>query len=443
MQHIWKLKDMNVSHVGSGDSHVVVLASSLVQSFALARRFYSTLLVSNEKNNADLQIVHASSSLSAGSIPQVFALHQCMLAARCPLLLSDLLDMETKNVTDDFDVSVVSVNISSNEIRSDTFSVLVEYLYRDEVDWRDTKRGRRTLPEDVLQLAQKYNLPRLASMCATRTSTKWRNGRSDGVSGGVGGMFSGNRGALLREIKRKVGTSNLVLRHTETRLKSRLTGGSEGTELDTVATSSLLPSLLAPSTVHVTTKAKALIKTNEESGETKAPHATATMPSTYQTEMLQLLRNAETCKYVDVHLSSHGMKSCEEKPIPCHRAILCRYPFFRALLNGAWKESHAEIVMLGEELSRAALSTVLEFVYTGNEAVINDDNVMELLHCSAIFDLDDLKNLTERYISIRLDEENANDVLFFSKMMGLERLAREAEDVLEFSKRDQKVSSGV
>jgi hypothetical protein len=86
---------------------------------------------------------------------------------------------------------------------------------------------------------------------------------------------------------------------------------------------------------------------------------------------------------------------------------------------------------------------LLKFVYTGDINVVNDGNVMELLHCSAIFGMDDLKNISERYISERLDEDNAHDCLKFASMLGLERLSREALDMIEFSKGEKMGTDGI
>ena len=152
--------------------------------------------------------------------------------------------------------------------------------------------------------------------------------------------------------------------------------------------------------------------------------------STYSKEMLQLLHSAS---HFDIQLSSHGMKEAKEEPVPCHRAVLCRYPFFRALLTGSWKESSSDVVLLGEHMSKQSLLTVLEFVYTANEQAVTEDNVMELLHMSSIFGMDDLRNISERFVSERLDEENAVDCLEFATMLGLERLCRECRDMIEFS----------
>ena len=135
------------------------------------------------------------------------------------------------------------------------------------------------------------------------------------------------------------------------------------------------------------------------------------------------------------------MKEMNEEPVPCHRAILCRYPFFRALLTGQWKESQSDVVMLGEHMSRTSLQTVLEFVYTANKQCVKPGNVQELLHCSAIFGMNDLKNISERYISERLDMDNASDCLDFAAMLGLERLSREAMDMIEFGEKNNNNTS--
>jgi len=409
-QHIWKLRDKNVKHVSCGHGHISVISLSNEKAFDLAKRFHSILLLSNEDENGDSTLGRSPfADLNIQIENDSIWLHACLLQARCPKLLSIVID---------------ATNTYLKDIRLDTFSVLIEYIYRDEVDWRKAKRGRRTLADDVLRVALNLDLARLASMCISRTSKT----NSSFVATGNFGVLSGNRGAMLREITRKANT--VVLRDVNTRKNRKAMKAVVAPSK--VAEPTMAPP--APPTVPLTME-------KETTGETKANTNTSTSTSTnevativpsstYQKEMLDLLALGLKS---DVCLSSHNMKDTNQKPIPVHKAILCRYPFFRALLNGRWKESKSDVVMLGENLSRDAMLTVLKFVYTGDSALVNDDNVMELLHCASIFDLEDLKNISEHYVSLRLDVDNAEDCLGFASMLGLDRLAREAKDILEFS----------
>merc|ERR1712166_1317760 len=72
-----------------------------------------------------------------------------------------------------------------SHVRTDAIQVLLEYIYKDEVDWRASNRGRRTLPDDVMWLAHTFQLSRLASMCAVRASQSTTSFVSVGSYGGM------------------------------------------------------------------------------------------------------------------------------------------------------------------------------------------------------------------------------------------------------------------
>jgi len=418
--------------VGVGHSHVVALVQG-GSSFDLALQFNELLNCNSNSNsnnsgeNALFADVHVTwPGGGHGKKDRVLSMHRALLHARCPRLLTELLPTKAGPVP----LVLLPCPATLIHVRLDAMQVLLEYIYKDTVDWRATHRGRRLLPDDVMWLAQHFQLPRLSSMCAVRAS---KTTTSFVASGRL--IVSGNRGALLREITKKA--ARIVLKDAHSRRptkrkRPRVASGRGGTSGSSSRIGgsggqhSTEPKMAPPPPPPSTTGET---KTAAKIAESTVPVSTNVPASTYQQEMLHLLHSAT---HFDIKLSSHGMKEMNEEPVPCHRAILCRYPFFRALLTGQWKESQSDVVMLGEHMSRTSLQTVLEFVYTANKQCVKPGNVQELLHCSAIFGMNDLKNISERYISERLDVDNASDCLDFAAMLGLERLSREAMDMIEF-----------
>merc|ERR1711865_1021389 len=257
-------------------------------------------------------------------------------------------------------------------------------------------------------------LTRLASMCALRASKS-----SASFGSGAAPMLGGaERGAMLRAITRKAGeVGSVVLRDAKRPRRHRAARPSGGESKQQQQQEQ---------------QQEQEHNSSYTTSDAETRQISTTVPTTtYENEMSRLLMSAS---FSDVKLSSHGMKKSGYAPIPCHRVVLCRYPFFRALLSGTWRESKSDVIALGiETMSRESLQTILEFTYTANRRLINDNNVMDILHCSSIFGMDDLKNISERYVSDRLDVDNALDCLEFASMLGLERLCREARDMIEFS----------
>lgn len=118
-----------------------------------------------------------------------------------------------------------------------------------------------------------------------------------------------------------------------------------------------------------------------------------------------------------------------------HMFILMRYPFFRVLLSGHFKEE--ETVKAGKTLrldtvpDANSLKDLLEWVYSGTvREGLNGDNVADLLRSSQAFGVDDLARNCELFLLSRLDKENAEDVLIIAQENGLSKLARECRWVL-------------
>ena len=101
-QHIWKLRDQTVTHVGVGHSHVVALVQG-GSSFDLAIQFHE--LLNNNSNNSNnsnnnsgedalFADVHVTWPGGHGKKDQVLSMHRALLQARCPSLLTELLPTE-------------------------------------------------------------------------------------------------------------------------------------------------------------------------------------------------------------------------------------------------------------------------------------------------------------------------------------------------------------
>ncbi|KAH0557881.1 hypothetical protein KQX54_012542 [Cotesia glomerata] len=100
-------------------------------------------LVNIYKNEKDTDIVLKVKDKS-------FKAHKTILKARCPILLSELLAIETKNKDDGI--------ITIPDINSNTFGNILEFIYSDRVENLNDA-------EDLLKSAVKYELQGLKELC--------------------------------------------------------------------------------------------------------------------------------------------------------------------------------------------------------------------------------------------------------------------------------------
>jgi hypothetical protein len=122
--------------------------------------------------------------------------------------------------------------------------------------------------------------------------------------------------------------------------------------------------------------------------------------------------------------------------IRAHMFILMRYPFFRVLLNGHFKEE--ETVKAGGTLrldtvpDGPSLQGMLEWIYSGTvQGGVDGDNVADLLRSSQAFGVDDLARHCELFLLEGLTKDNAFDVVTLAHENGLTKLVKECEYAMQ------------
>jgi len=92
-----------------------------------------------------------------------------------------------------------------------------------------------------------------------------------------------------------------------------------------------------------------------------------------------------------------------------HKVIMAaRSTYFNSLFSSGWKEAHAEVIQL--DVPSGVIRAVLEFMYTGDVAVIESEVAIDLLIASCIYSLDRLKKLMEGVVGWSLDLDNVYGV---------------------------------
>ncbi len=89
-----------------------------------------------------------------------------------------------------------------------------------------------------------------------------------------------------------------------------------------------------------------------------------------------------------------------------HRQVLSEAsPFFEKLLNSDMKESQEGIVRL-EMFSESVMGNTLEFIYTGNDQILTEDNARDLIVIADFLFLENLKTLAEGVLLQKLNASN-------------------------------------
>eukprot|EP01130_Rhizamoeba_saxonica_P014315 TRINITY_DN6248_c0_g1_i1.p1 TRINITY_DN6248_c0_g1~~TRINITY_DN6248_c0_g1_i1.p1 ORF type:complete len:753 (-),score=146.98 TRINITY_DN6248_c0_g1_i1:51-2309(-) len=106
-----------------------------------------------------------------------------------------------------------------------------------------------------------------------------------------------------------------------------------------------------------------------------------------------------------------------------HRFILAaRSPFFKRMFESDFKESQDRSVTF-TDISLLTMKDILEFIYTGDIKEFNDENVIELLMYSAIYQLPGLTHIMESIVGFAIDVDNVACILEISLLYECERLS--------------------
>ena len=107
--------------------------------------------------------------------------------------------------------------------------------------------------------------------------------------------------------------------------------------------------------------------------------------------------------------------------------------FHRKFCHGG-KEGKSEIVEV-ETISKETLVTLVDFIYTA-EVNLKTDNVQRICEACHIFELIELKEGCDAFISKHVEPENAMSVYVFSKLHNLELTLKESRACLLTRPRD-------
>ena len=111
--------------------------------------------------------------------------------------------------------------------------------------------------------------------------------------------------------------------------------------------------------------------------------------------------------------------------IGAHRAVVTTIPFFRSLLLGGFSESSTS----GEiniDCPSNIFRSILGWIYSGSEDVINESNALGVLMYSKRFVLEELTQICEIFVIDNLDDDNAKYLKEFAERNDFPRLLRQS-----------------
>jgi len=124
----------------------------------------------------------------------------------------------------------------------------------------------------------------------------------------------------------------------------------------------------------------------------------------------------------------------KDKPLVAHIDVLARYPFFEKLLTGDFSEGKAArdgVPVVLQDVDRSSLRALLQWIYTGDRSIVNQDNVATLLTTSLCFGVDDLAQVCEAFLLEALHPENAADIYELATCVQQPRLELAAKVMAE------------
>ncbi|XP_049587028.1 kelch-like protein 38 [Syngnathus scovelli] len=119
---------------------------------------------------------------------------------------------------------------------------------------------------------------------------------------------------------------------------------------------------------------------------------------------------------------------CGDTEIPCHRNVLVSSsPYFRAMFCNNFAERQQSRIRL-RGLSPAILNAVVDYVYTG-QAAISEENVLPLTQAASMLHLAALFEACCAFLQDGLSPDNCLSMMRLSEMMGCQSLGEKAKEV--------------
>ena len=121
----------------------------------------------------------------------------------------------------------------------------------------------------------------------------------------------------------------------------------------------------------------------------------------------------------------------KDKELTAHKAVLAAAsPFFLSLLTSDMRESKEHLIRIElEEATASVMEDVLQYVYTGNVSV-TEENANNLVATADYLLLPGLKTVVERYLTKNLATENCIFYYYFADKYQCEELKEEAHDMI-------------
>ena len=119
----------------------------------------------------------------------------------------------------------------------------------------------------------------------------------------------------------------------------------------------------------------------------------------------------------------------DQARLKAHRVVLCAAsPFFNNALNSDMKEKKEGVIRL-EETSKAVMEEVLEYLYTG-QVEIHEDNAFDLLEIADFLVVPSLKKLTCDFVLRNLSPSNCIDAYYTAVKYQSPELEEEAKNFI-------------
>jgi len=125
-------------------------------------------------------------------------------------------------------------------------------------------------------------------------------------------------------------------------------------------------------------------------------------PSTILSDLRSFLDDDDVLSFADLTVMVEGVK------VRCHKVMLLRCPYFRAMLLSDMAESTQSVVHL-TTVRHGIFTAVLEYLYTDN-VVIPLDSAMELFVAADCFQIPRLQAMCERRLLASMTVENAASI---------------------------------
>ena len=146
-----------------------------------------------------------------------------------------------------------------------------------------------------------------------------------------------------------------------------------------------------------------------------------TDPAKYSGEIMKridILRNNQL--FCDVTVIAGGTQ------FPTHKVVLAAAsPFFFSLLGSDMKEAkESEIKLNLEEATASVVEDVLEYIYTGNLAITDEEQARKFIATAEYLLIPSLKTLSGRFLHERLTVENCLFTYYFAVKYNCDELAK-------------------